>query len=197
MANTLSLRSLLDSDKLIGPNFDSWYRKLKIMLEHEKILYVFMDQAPEEPAANAPHVARDTYMKWLNDHTTVCCMMRAAMNDELSHKFEDAQPEEMIQMLNESFGTPEDAKRYKTSCVVFNTHMQEEVSVTNHELYMIEQIEYLSKLSFSLHEQLGKNAIFNSLLKSYLPFLSHYRMTKSAVNYHNFLGLLQTFEKYH
>ena len=60
MANTLSLRSLLDSDKLIGPNFDSWYRKLKIMLEYEKILYVFTDQAPKESAANAPRTPRDT-----------------------------------------------------------------------------------------------------------------------------------------
>ena len=90
MANTLSLHSLLDSDKLIGPNFNSWYQKLKIVLEHEKILYVLMDQASEEPAVNAPRTARDTYMKWLNDCMTVHCVMRAAMNDELSCKLEDA-----------------------------------------------------------------------------------------------------------
>ena len=65
MVNTLSLHSLLDSDKLTGPNFDSWYRKLKIVLEHKKILYVLMDQAPEEAATNAPRAARDTYIKWL------------------------------------------------------------------------------------------------------------------------------------
>ena len=65
MANTLSLHLLLDSDKLIGPNFDSWYRKLKIMLEHERILYVLTDQVLEEPVANAPRATRDTYMKWL------------------------------------------------------------------------------------------------------------------------------------
>ena len=69
------------------------------MLEHERILYVLTDQALEEPTANAPRTVRDTYMKWLNDHMTMCCMMRVAMNDELSHKFEDPQPEEMIQML--------------------------------------------------------------------------------------------------
>ena len=123
MANTLSLRSLLDSDKLIRPNFNSWYRKLKIVLEHKKILYVLTDQAPEEPAANAPRAVRDTYMKWLNDRTTVRCMMRVAMNDELNRKFEDAQPEKMIQMLNESFDTPEDVERHKTSCAVFNARM--------------------------------------------------------------------------
>ena len=90
MADTLSLHSLLDSDKLNGPNFDSWYRKLKIILEHERILYVLMDQTPKEPTTNAPRAARDIYMKWLNDCMTVRCMMRIAMNDKLSHRFEDA-----------------------------------------------------------------------------------------------------------
>ena len=78
--------------------------------------------------------------------------MRVAMNDELSRKFEDAQPEEMIQILNESFDTPEDVKRHKTSCTVFNARMWEEILVTDHVLYMSEQIECLNKLDFLLHE---------------------------------------------
>ena len=119
------------------------------------------------------------------------------MNNVLSRKFEDAQPEEMIQILNESFDILEDAERHKTSCAVFNARIREEASVTDHVLYMIDQIEYLSKLDFPLHEQLDKDAIFNSLSKSYLSFLSHYRMTKPVVNYHDLLRLLQTFEKDH
>ena len=112
------------------------------------------------------------------------------MNDELSRKFEDAQPEKMIQILNESFGTFKDAKRHKIFCIIFDARMREGASVTNHVLYMIEQIECLSTLSFSLHDQLGKDAILNSLPKSYLSFLNHYRMTKPVVNYHGLLGLL-------
>ena len=93
MANTLTLHSLLDSDKLTRPNFNSWYRKLKIVLEYEKILYILTNEAPKESVANTFHTARDTYIKWLNDRTTVCCVMRTSMNDELDRKFEDAQPE--------------------------------------------------------------------------------------------------------
>ena len=58
----------------------------------------------------------------------------------------------MIQILNESFSTPKDMERHKTSYAMFNTYMWEETSVTDHVLYMIKQIEYLSKLDFSLHE---------------------------------------------
>ena len=49
MANTLSLHSLLNSDKLIRPNFDSWYQKLKIILEHKKLFYVLTDPTLEGP----------------------------------------------------------------------------------------------------------------------------------------------------
>ena len=75
MATSLSLRSLLDNDKLVGSNFGSWYRKLKIVLENERILYVITDPAPEEPVANARGTVRDTYQKWLSDRTTVHCIM--------------------------------------------------------------------------------------------------------------------------
>ena len=91
MATTLSLRSLLDNDKLMGPNFDSWYRKLKIVLEHEWILYVVTDPALEEPALNVRGTVRDTYQKWLNDRTTVRRIMLTAMN-EFSRMFENVQP---------------------------------------------------------------------------------------------------------
>ena len=90
MATTLSLRSLLDSNKLMESNFDSWYQKLKIILEYEQILYVLTDPILEEPAPNVRSSIRDTYQKWLNDQTTVRCIMLAAMNDEFSCRFENA-----------------------------------------------------------------------------------------------------------
>ena len=123
MANTLSLCSLLDNSKLTEPNFDSWYHKLKIMLEHEKILYVLTDPASEEPTVNAYGAVRDAFQKWLNNRMMVHCIIRATMNDEFSRKFEDAQPEAIFQILYEYFGIPEDAERYKISCAVFNIRM--------------------------------------------------------------------------
>ena len=63
MATNMSLRSLLDNDKLMGSNFDSWYRKLRIVLEHERTIYEINDPAPEEPPLNAHGIARDTYQK--------------------------------------------------------------------------------------------------------------------------------------
>ena len=75
MASNLSLWSLLDSEKLTEPNFDNWYQKLKIILEHEWILYVIIDLTPKEPASNACGTIQDTYLKWLNDRITVHYIM--------------------------------------------------------------------------------------------------------------------------
>ena len=51
-----------------------------------------MDPVPEELALNARSTIRDTYQKWLNDRTMIQCIMLAVMNDEFSHRFENAQP---------------------------------------------------------------------------------------------------------
>ena len=77
-------------------NFDNQYQKFKIILEHKQILYVITDLTPEEPAPNACDMVRDTYLKWLNDRTIMCCIIRATMNDEFSRKFEEAQPKKML-----------------------------------------------------------------------------------------------------
>ncbi|XP_073117059.1 uncharacterized protein [Elaeis guineensis] len=122
----------------MGLNFDSWYRKLKIVLEYKQILYAHIDPAPEELTQNARGVIRDTYQKWLNNRTIMRCIMRAAMNDEFNRKFEDAQSDETLQVLNESFDTPDDVERHKTSCVIFNARMREGASIIDHILYMIE-----------------------------------------------------------
>ena len=119
------------------------------------------------------------------------------MNNKFSRNFEDAQSKDMLQVLNESFDTPDDVERHKISYAIFNARMREEASVIDHVLYMIEQIEHSSKLRFFLYEQLRKDVISNSLSKSYLSFLGHYRMTKFTVNYHDLLELLQSFEKDH
>ena len=48
----------------------------------------------------------------------VRCIMLATMNDEFSHRFENAQPKEMIQVLNKSFGIPNNVERHKKSYAV-------------------------------------------------------------------------------
>jgi len=179
----------------MGFNFDSWYRRLRIVLEYERILYVISDPIPETTASNDRGSIRDTYQKWLSNRITIRCIMLTMMNDEFSHKFEEAHPEEILQKLKESFGSPNDVERCKVSCAIYNARMLNGASIIDHVLYMIEMIEHLDKLRCPLHEQLGIDAVLNSLHSSYLDFLDHLRMNKPIVNYHGLMALLQTYEK--
>ena len=43
----ISLRSILDANKLTGPNYTDWLRNLRIVLTAEKIFYVLNSPVPE------------------------------------------------------------------------------------------------------------------------------------------------------
>ena len=58
-APTISLRSILEKDKLNGTNFLDWYRNLRIVLRQEMKEYILEQPIPEEPAANAPRAQKD------------------------------------------------------------------------------------------------------------------------------------------
>ena len=108
-----------------------------------------MDPAPEEPATNVCGTVRDIYQKWLSDRIMVRCIMLAAMSNEFNHRFETAQPKDMLQMLEDAFGTPNDVERHKTSCAIFNAKMRYGTSVTDHVLYMIELDRKSTRLNSS------------------------------------------------
>ncbi|KAK9082227.1 hypothetical protein Syun_031868 [Stephania yunnanensis] len=81
--NPLSLRSILEKDKLSGTNFPNWFRNLRIVLKHERKLYVLDASILEDPPANATKAVKDTHSKHVNDSTDVACIMLATMVLEL------------------------------------------------------------------------------------------------------------------
>ena len=50
--HNLSLRSILDKDRLNYNNFMDWYRNLRIVLKQEKKYYILEDPIPDEPDVN-------------------------------------------------------------------------------------------------------------------------------------------------
>ena len=52
--SNLSLRSILEKDKLNGTNFLNWYRNLRIILKQERKEYILDQPIPNESVANAP-----------------------------------------------------------------------------------------------------------------------------------------------
>ena len=81
--NTLSLRSVLEKDKLNGLNFLDWFHNLRIVLKQERKLYVIEQPLPNEPSANGSRANKDAYRKHLDDMIDVGCLMLATMKPEL------------------------------------------------------------------------------------------------------------------
>jgi hypothetical protein len=61
MSASLSLRSILDANKLTGPNYVDWLRNLRIVLIQERVSYVLDSPKLASPAENATEEEKATY----------------------------------------------------------------------------------------------------------------------------------------
>ncbi|MCI88893.1 retrotransposon protein putative Ty1-copia subclass, partial [Trifolium medium] len=67
-----------------------WHRNLRIVLKHEKKLYVLDGPVPKEtPPTEAPKAERDAHRKHVNDAIEVSCIMLATMTVELQKQHEN------------------------------------------------------------------------------------------------------------
>ena len=53
MANSVSLRIIVENNKLIGPNVLDWYKQVIIVLRAKKIAHVLDSPVPTAPAVDA------------------------------------------------------------------------------------------------------------------------------------------------
>ena len=102
-SSNLSLRFVLEKDKLVGTNFLDWFKNLRIVLKHEMKLYVLDEPIPEELPTNAPRAQKDAYKKHSDDSLDVGCLMLATMSPDLQKGLENMEAYEIILPLKEMF----------------------------------------------------------------------------------------------
>ncbi|KAK8555327.1 hypothetical protein V6N12_009475 [Hibiscus sabdariffa] len=144
--NSISLRSLLEKEKLNGINFLNWFRNLRIVLKQERKEYVIEEPVPDEPAVNAPRADKDKFKKHMDDMVDVGCLMLATMNSELQKQHENMVAYEMIQNLKEIYEGQARQERYETSKALFQCKMTEGTPVGAHVIKMMGYIQTLEKL---------------------------------------------------
>ncbi|KAK8610751.1 hypothetical protein V6N13_081907 [Hibiscus sabdariffa] len=77
--NTISLRSLLEKEKLNGINFLDWFRNEEAVIEE----YVIEEAVPNDPGPSASKADKDKFEKHMDDMIDVECLMLATMTPEL------------------------------------------------------------------------------------------------------------------
>ena len=144
--NNITLRSILDKEKLNGTNFLDWHHNLRIVLKHERKLYVIDQPFPNELAADAPRAEKNAYSKHKDDSLDVTCIMLAIMDPELQKQMEDMEAYDMIVHLKEMFQEQARHERFVVTKELNSCKMDLGSSVSAHVLKMKSYIDRLEKL---------------------------------------------------
>ena len=104
MASSLSLRRILDSNKLTDPNYVDWLKNLKIELTQEKLSYILDILEPQEVGDDAIEEEVSIYRMWKNDSLTIKCIILASMSNELPKQHESMDTQSILLNLKELYG---------------------------------------------------------------------------------------------
>ncbi|KAJ9560732.1 hypothetical protein OSB04_005892 [Centaurea solstitialis] len=174
--NNLSLRSILEKDKLTGPNFLDWERNLQIVLRHERKWYVLEEPLGEAPPANASTAIRNAYQKRSDDLLDVGCLMLATMSPELQTGLMNTNAYDMIRQLRDMFQTQARTERYDATRALNACKMAKGTSVSAHVMKMKRLLDHLERLGHPVPLQLATDTILNSLSDDYKQFVMNFNM---------------------
>ncbi|KAK8535581.1 hypothetical protein V6N12_057097 [Hibiscus sabdariffa] len=192
--NTISLRSILEKEKLNGINFLDWFRNLRIVLKQERKEYVIEEAVPNDPGPNASRADKDKFKKHMDDMVDVGCLMLATMTPELQKQHESMVAYEMIQNLKDIYEGQARQERYETSKALFQCKMSEGSPVGAHVIKMMGYIQTLEKLGFALNDELATDVILQSLPDSFNQFVMNFNMNEINKTLPQLLGMLRTAE---
>ncbi|KAJ9541626.1 hypothetical protein OSB04_028132 [Centaurea solstitialis] len=192
--NNLSLRSILEKDKLTGSNFLDWERNLMIVLRHERKWYVLEEPLGEAPPANAPAAARNAHKKHSDDLLDVACLMLATMSPDLQAGLINTNAYNMIRQLRDMFQTQARTERYDATKAFNECKMVKGTSVSDHVMKMKRHLDHLERLGHPVPLQLATDTILNSLSEDYRPFVVNYNMNNMEKTIAELHSMLKTAE---
>ncbi|KAJ9547073.1 hypothetical protein OSB04_019616 [Centaurea solstitialis] len=192
--NNLSLRSILEKDKLTGPNFLDWEGNLMIVLRHERKWYVLEEPLGEAPPANAPAAARNAHKKHSDDLLDVGCLMLATMSPDLQMGLINTNAYDMIRQLTDMFQTQERTERYDATKAFNECKMIKGTSVSDHVMKMKWHMDHLERLGHPVPLQLAMETTLNSLSEDYKPFVINYNMNNMEKTIAELHSMLKTAE---
>ena len=192
---SLSLRSVLEKDKLNRTNFLDWYRNLRIVLKHERKAYVLDAPVPDEPKTNASGAVKSAYDKHVKDSINVSCLMLATMTPDLQKGLEFLEAYEILLSLKEMFQIQARLERFETMKALHWCKMAEGADVSDHILKMKGYIDHLDRLGFPISQPLATDMILNSLPSSYHQLVMNCEMKNMVETVLELHEMLKTAEK--
>ncbi|XP_075499975.1 uncharacterized protein LOC142538544 [Primulina tabacum] len=138
--NPLSI--ILNQNKLTDPNYNDWFRNLKIVLNSEKIVYVLDKKPPREAPSDITETELAKLEKW---------------------RFEEAVNADIHLHVKELYGVQTRSERHATVKELMITRLRDGTLVYEHGVMMIELIEKLVELDVVIPSELSTDILLLSL----------------------------------
>ncbi|GJY94241.1 hypothetical protein Tco_0510602 [Tanacetum coccineum] len=96
--NTLSsaFKTFFERETLTGPNFNDWYRSLRIVLRVADTFDYLYKPCPEQPVDSATEAEKAAFRAEYKKHFDVACIMLGKMSPALQRQFENYPPQNML-----------------------------------------------------------------------------------------------------
>ncbi|GJR13725.1 zinc finger, CCHC-type containing protein [Tanacetum coccineum] len=161
--------SILQQEKLTGPNFTNWYRNLRFVLRSEGKLAHLEQPLILLPYPVSSQAAHDTYNTLYDAQNEVACLMLGSMSPELQRALKNYKAYDMIQELRTMF--EEQAKQ---------------------ELFEIVKAFHTC---YAMPNELGVSLILNSFNRDYDQFVQNYNMHNMGKTIAELHAMLKLHEK--
>ena len=193
--NQFSLRSILDKEKLSGPNFLDWQRNLRNVLMQEQKEYVLDEEMPDAPNEEVTQAALN---RWQSANRDVKCIMLATMSPDLQKTFFEKETAfEIISELQNMFQEQARTERFETHRQILESKLKKGEPVSPHVLKMIGLFENMERLDAGYSTEMAIDIILHSLHKGYDQFKMNYNIHSMEKTFTELHGMLKQAEQTH
>ena len=169
------IKTMFASEKLTGPNFNDWFRQLRIVLRAMKRSEVITTPMSPEPLDASDEAAWATYNAMYERHNEVACLMLSGMTPELQKQFETKWPEEMITELSTLY---EKQAGLELNDLIRELHECKHVAGTlvgTHVINMKSFFDRLERMNYPYHQPIAVSIVLNSLSSGFDEFTRNYK----------------------
>ncbi|XP_019241801.1 PREDICTED: uncharacterized protein LOC109221816 [Nicotiana attenuata] len=176
MSSFNPLTSILNQNKLEGPNYVDWKRNLDIVLTAEGYKFVITEEFPEK-LENATDDKVKAYDKWVKADEMARCYILASMANVLQHQHQSmGSAYDMLESLKEMFGEQNRAAKQTVMKALLNTKIAEGSSARDHTLpdsFQQFRLNYnMNKMDLSLANLLNELQEAESIIKHQAPVVA-------------------------
>ncbi|KAH0781727.1 hypothetical protein KY290_001325 [Solanum tuberosum] len=191
MSHFNHLSSILNQNKLEGPNYVDWKRNLDIVITSEGYKFVLVEECPIKSADPTDEEVQ-AYDKWVKADEMARCYILASMENVLQYQHQSITfAYDMLASLKEMFGEQNRAAKQTAMKSLLTTKMAEGSSVREHVLKLMNYLNELEILGAEINKESQVEMILQTLPDSFQQFLLNYNMNKTDMSSAKLLNEMQ------